>query len=65
MRKFKPFSVTLTDQDRRKLEMLAKINGTNCSDMVRQMIRVKRLPQLATKQKASTVLSAGPRKVGV
>ena len=61
-RLFKPVSITLTDRDKQKLEHLAQINSTNCSDMVRQMIRAKRLPRKQQGYLKPTVLSSEDRR---
>ena len=57
-RTFRPVSITLTERDRQKLDRLASINGMNRSDMVRQMIRLKRLPREKRPRKAKTILGA-------
>ncbi len=44
IKKKKPVSITLADKDKRKIDMLADMQGISRSEAIRSLIRSKRYP---------------------
>ena len=57
MDKKKPIGINLTEKDRRKVDVLAKAEGVSRSEMVRNLIRSRRLPKQPKQPRRQVFLS--------